>query len=108
MPSLDWVVKGIFVQSSHLGVDGCPQVGNVNVCPRSVGVSAMSSCPEHLSHWAGASGIPQLPYKNVDVYSDFLNLNNDGQMPVAHYSLDERLAALRTTYSAVCHPSSEI
>lgn len=53
------------------GVDGYPQVGNVNVCPKSVGVSAMSSCPEHFSHWVGTSGIPQLPYKNVDVSQIF-------------------------------------
>lgn len=54
MPSLDWKEY-----LSHLGVDGCPQVGNVNVCPRSVGVSVMSSCIEHFSHWVGESGIPQ-------------------------------------------------
>lgn len=85
MPSLDWFVKVIFVQSSHLGVNGCPQVGNVSVCPRGVGVSATVSFPEHFSHWVGASGIPPLPCKNVDVYSDFLNLDNDGHVPVATY-----------------------
>ncbi|EFB22730.1 hypothetical protein PANDA_015072 [Ailuropoda melanoleuca] len=41
---------------------------------------------EYCSRWAGASGIPQLPYENVDVYSDFLNLDVDGQMPVATYA----------------------
>lgn len=73
----------IFVQFPHLGVSGCPQIGNMTVCPRGVGTSATISFPEHFSHWADASGIPQLPYENVDVYSDFLNLDNDGQMPVA-------------------------
>lgn len=50
---------------------------------------------EYLSHWVDASGIPQLPYENVDVYSDLLNLDNDGQMPVALLSLDGKLAASR-------------
>ena len=85
MPSLIWVVKLIFVQLSHLGVSGCPHVGNVDVCPRGVGESALVSFTKYLSHWVDASGIPQLPYENVDVYSDLLNLDNDGQMPVATY-----------------------
>lgn len=80
MPSPDCDEKVIFVQSSHLGVSRCPQVGNMNVCPKGVGVSTTISFPEHFSGWVGASGIPQLPYENVDVYSDFLNLNNDGHL----------------------------
>lgn len=76
----------IFAQFPHLGVSGYPQIGNVTVCPRGVGMSATISFPEYCSHWAGASGIPQLPYENVDVYSDFLNLDNGGQMPVATYA----------------------
>lgn len=85
MSSLGRVVKVIFIQFSHLGISGCPHLGNVDVCPRGVGASATVSFPEHFSHWVDASGIPQLPYENVDVYSDFLNLDNDGQMPVATY-----------------------
>ena len=108
MPSLVWVVKLIFVQLSHLGVSGCPHVGNVDVCPRGVGESALVSFTKYLSHWVDASGIPQLPYENVDVYSDLLNLDNDGQMPVATYVSGGKLAALRTTYSAVCDTSPEI
>lgn len=80
------VAKVIFVQFPHLGVSGCPQIGNVTVCPRGVGTSATISFPGYCSRWAGASGIPQLPYENVDVYSDFLNLDVDGQMPVATYA----------------------
>lgn len=80
MPSVDWTMKVIFVQSSRLGVSGCPQVGNVNVCPRGVGVSATFSCPVHFSHWIGACEIPQLPYENVVVYLDFLNLDNEGHL----------------------------
>ena len=58
----------------------------MNVCLRGVGTSATISFPECFSPWAGASGIPQLPYENVDVYSDFLNLDSDDQMPVATYA----------------------
>lgn len=54
-------------------------------CPRGVGVPATISFPEHFSHWVGASGILLLPYKNVDVSSAFLNLDNDGHVPVAAY-----------------------
>ena len=57
----------------------------MDVCPRGVGTSATVSFPEAFSHCVDESGIPQLPYKNVDVYSDVLNLDNDGQMPVATY-----------------------
>lgn len=55
----------------------------MNVCPRDVGVSASTSFPEPFLPQIGASGILQLPYENVDVYSDSLSPDNENQMPVA-------------------------
>lgn len=54
-----------------------PRVGNMNVCPRGVGVSASTSFLEPFSPRVGASGIPTFPYENVDVYLDFLNPDNN-------------------------------
>lgn len=74
---LGWAVKVMFVQFSHLGGKWMPRAGNVNVCPRGVGVSASTSFLEPSFLLVGASGIPPLPYENVDVYSDFMNPDNN-------------------------------
>lgn len=54
-----------------------PRVGNVNVCPRGVGVSASVSFLEPFFLLVGASGIPPLPYESAGVYSDSLNPDNN-------------------------------
>lgn len=54
-----------------------PRVGNVNVCPRGVGVSASVSFLESFFLLVGASGIPPLPYESAGVYSDSLNPDNN-------------------------------
>lgn len=80
-----------------------PLVGNMTVYPRGVGVSTTTSFPGPLSPWVGASGIPQLPYKNVDVYSDFRILPMIVRCLWPPRPLDGKLAVLRTTDSPVCH-----